>query len=458
MSKFLKSKKINININNIRFILLGKTISAKGYVMVKIKSEYYDIAPSKTDTQIRRSMFIKKSQSFFVYKSFSQIGLWRLAAEQNAREFYKGFDYAQSTLIHLDLQNFINGQIEFLEHIDALYENEPDHELASYDKLVDSIDQVDRIVRMAPFSEFADTTSCGSILKTERSASRILASNSKFVRASNFDKIISNATLLEFGNRIKEKYSIKPQDRTYIYGIPDFFVTSNKKSEGSAEYGVTAKNVEIYKTTFEPQTESPPIDLYYAEATLLNKVQIEMLELTQEILRETNSTTVFGDEKGKKQFAESFNKLKDNAAVMQFIRGYQEYFSPRAPKETRFCGPDKSHFMPFLLTTADSSCTPFGLYSKYIPAGIYICKLFDYLEQCTLIERDECRVNGALYAYIGDRYKNVFPFDEIEKTIKTTHNRTCRARRIETGPGQGWASSKRTHRGGKRTRKQLRRR
>lgn len=453
MSKFLKSKKININ--NIRFTLLGKTISAKGYVMVKIKSEYYDIAPSKTDAQIRRSMFIKKSQSFFVYKSFSQIGLWRLAAEQNAREFYKGFDYAQSTLIHLDLQNFINGQLRFLQHIDALYENDPDHELASYDKLVDSIDQVDRIVRMAPFSEFAETTSCGSILKIESSETRKLASDSKFVRASNYHNIISNATLLDFGNRIKKTYSVKPQDRTFIYGIPDFFVTSNKNSEDSAGYGVMSKNVEIYKTSFE-STTSPPIDLYYAEAAILNKVQIEMLELAQEILRETNGTTVFGDEIGKKQFDESLNKLKDNAAVMQFNRVHKEYNSPRAPKETRFCGPDKTHFMPFLLTTADSSCTPFGLYSKYIPAGIYICKLFDYIEQCTLLERDVCRVNGALYAYIGDRYKNVFPFDEIEKTIKTTHNRTCRAMRIETGPGQGWASSKRTHRGGKRTRKNKR--
>jgi hypothetical protein len=408
MSGFSKSNAININ--NITFTLLGKTISAKGYVMVKIKS---DIA----------------QQSFFVYKSFSQIGLWRLAAQQSGGEFFKGFDYAQSTLIHLDLQNFINEQIEFLEHFDALYENDLDSELASYDELVDSIDQVDRIVREPPFWEFANTTSCGSIFKTEPSTSSTLVRTRGFVRTSDFKNIISNATLLEFGNKIKETYSVKPKDRTYIYGIPDFFVTSDKKSEGSAAYGVMAKNVEIYKTIFEPKTELPPLELYYAEATILNKVQIEMLELAQEILRETNGKTIF-----------------------------RENFSPHKPKETRFCGPDKTHFMPFLLTTADSSCTPFGLYSKYIPAGIYICKLFDYLTQCTPKERDECKVNDALYAYIGDRYKNVFPFDEIEKSIKTQHSRTCKGRITKDVPGRGWALTKRTHRGGKRTRKHLRRR
>jgi hypothetical protein len=90
--------------------------------------------------------------------------------------------------------------------------------------------------------------------------------------------------------------------------------------------------------------------------------------------------------------------------------------------------------------------------------------LFDYLEQCTPKEHDECKVNDAHYAYIGDRYKNVFPFDEIEKSIKTQHNRTCKGRITKDVPGEkdvpgrGWALTKRTHRGGKRTRKHLRRR
>jgi hypothetical protein len=91
---------------------------------------------------------------------------------------------------------------------------------------------------------------------------------------------------------------------------------------------------------------------------------------------------------------------------------------------TRICGKDL-HIMPFFLTTADSSINCFGTYTKYIPCGAFICKLFDYSDgyhklsgykQCTPTEfaRNHCT---STYSYIGDRYDNIFPFNEwIDKT------------------------------------------
>ena len=86
----------SIVINNIRFTLLAKTVSRQGYKLVQIMSKYND-----------SSLSTNERQAFFVYKSFSEIGLWRLAVMEGTG-FFKGLDYVQSSLIHLELQNFIN--------------------------------------------------------------------------------------------------------------------------------------------------------------------------------------------------------------------------------------------------------------------------------------------------------------------------------------------------------------
>jgi hypothetical protein len=61
-------------------------------------------------------------QDFWVYQSNSELGLWRLCifsdpinteiSEGKFTPFAKGVDYVQSTLIHLELQKFINTNID----------------------------------------------------------------------------------------------------------------------------------------------------------------------------------------------------------------------------------------------------------------------------------------------------------------------------------------------------------
>jgi len=55
-------------------------------------------------------------KTFFVYSSKSELGFWRLCAiEDFSRQLYKGeYDYVQQTFIHLDLQNFININIDII--------------------------------------------------------------------------------------------------------------------------------------------------------------------------------------------------------------------------------------------------------------------------------------------------------------------------------------------------------
>jgi hypothetical protein len=80
----------------------------------------------------------------------------------------------------------------------------------------------------------------------------------------------------------------------------------------------------------------------------------------------------------------------------------------------RICNPGQevTHFMPILLTVPEARINKFGIYNKYINAGSYICKMFDYHYQCFSTENLTNRCSRS-YTYIGHRYKNLFPFNQM---------------------------------------------
>lgn len=77
-------------------------------------------------------------------------------------------------------------------------------------------------------------------------------------------------------------------------------------------------------------------------------------------------------------------------------------------------GPIYINLPVFLTTEEGDKITKFGTYEKYILAGNYICKIFDYRTQCSNDLRGVC-YNG--YLLIGNRYDNIFPLKEINLTI-----------------------------------------
>jgi len=76
----------------------------------------------------------------------------------------------------------------------------------------------------------------------------------------------------------------------------------------------------------------------------------------------------------------------------------------------------KYHIFPFLLIPQSSSINYLGIYTHFIPCGIYICKLFDYHYQCSLEEQYNNRCTES-YSYIGNRYDNLFPLNEVLPTL-----------------------------------------
>ena len=272
---------------------------------------------------------------FKVYPSTSELGLWRLClnTKDNNRYKYKGnyelkFDYIQTTLIHLDLQRFINDNLHKLS-LRKIYVMAPCNEKNGIIKEI--IDDQTRIIwNNPPFNKYYDKQ-CGLITDP--------------------------AIVKDFSEELKEEYNIDLNSITII--IPNY---SNIFEE---IFNITGDIFSIQLNRKIPNIE----------------------------YNETNSVILY-------YFKSKINKLRTNE--------YEEQIN-------NICGLD-THIMPFLLTPLDTGCNVLGLYTKYISTGAFICKLFDYSSDTTKQCTDEENAWGKCtrkYSYIGLRYQNIFPFNEI---------------------------------------------
>jgi hypothetical protein len=101
-------------------------------------------------------------------------------------------------------------------------------------------------------------------------------------------------------------------------------------------------------------------------------------------------------------------KYIDNIILYYYNVKIKKFKSQELPNEM-------SIFLPLFLTL-DDKITEFGTFNTYILAGNYICKLFDYTEQCSK-DLSTYKCFGG-YSLIGDRYSNIFPFNIIMSIAK----------------------------------------
>jgi hypothetical protein len=168
---------LSIIIDDIQFTLLFMTRLNENYEkIIKIK---VNVLNELRETKIY--------PDFWVYQSNSELGLWRLCIFSDQRRtrvaegiftpFDKGIDYVQSTLIHLELQKFINKNIhnirieEFdpevhkcicFERFNGCNQPFPD-EFEDEVPLIDMIinDEETRTIYEEPFKLINDQLTCG---------------------------------------------------------------------------------------------------------------------------------------------------------------------------------------------------------------------------------------------------------------------------------------------------------
>ena len=364
---------LSLYINGIIFTLIEKTVLSDGYIIVRIQSN------------LNGSL-----ANFWVYRSNSELGFWRLCSsvEGNPTRLYKGdpdefnYDYIQTTFIHLLLQFFINTHFGAISPIPYL-----NTQGIKYTDKNKRIADRDSIKKHNLFPYYDKTEKKIFVLSNPLTPAykAIVDDNNRIIQEHPFIDMYHEAkcgeqlnieTLQEFSANFQRDYTVDP-DIPVSRGNYKYIFEEIMDVEGEINCITLRRN--IHHTN--PLINN--IELYYLNAHLCG------LQNTSE-------------------FHENI-----------------EYV----------CSEDK-HIMPFLLIPVDTPVNILGLYSKYILAGAYVCKLFDYAVQCSPKEnkRRQCTIN---YTHIGYRYNELFPFIEQIEQIEQIGKR-------RKGPdGRGTKKSKR---------------
>jgi hypothetical protein len=86
----------------------------------------------------------------------------------------------------------------------------------------------------------------------------------------------------------------------------------------------------------------------------------------------------------------------------------------------------RNRFAPVSIVPANRKINKFGLSDKFISTGNYTCKVLEYNDQSTKYEVDRFKIedpgydpnkllNTTDYSFVGDRYDNLFPFNQIKE-------------------------------------------
>lgn len=307
-----------------------------------------------------------KTNEFSVYSSLSELGLWRLCLKSGL-SLYKGntdskyYDYAQATLIHLDLQKYITEKLNVLtvdqvaaECTKLIYGDETSAE--SYKYIGKSIDTLYRPTYVEPFATF---------------------NKKQYIKQGKSIPIpIPNANRCgdPWKRKHMEELKLLSKDLTAIYSVQQCIkLYTVDKSLGVQVKGTTWKFtydvylVSLRKKTFVPKKDKGVIFLMFAHVKNFESVSI-----------------------GEKKVL----LKKENV------------------------------FWPFGLTL-NLRCTELGLYETFISSGKYICKFAEYSSQIkdndnfTQISFDPSAsvFKQDPYFYIADIYQDLFPFPEVRAML-----------------------------------------
>jgi hypothetical protein len=355
----VKYKAPSIDIGDYTFALLSRYTTT--YEIVQIESKQRDGE--------------RGAKIFWVYPSSSELGLWRCmvhvgtkSIEEGSRQVYKGdtskpyYDYIQQTLIHLQLQEFINANKNKIPIFND--KSEPDfwkininefsakylyqresrefqefRNITTQQEVIGVIDDRKRALMVEPFYDLRQKLKCGYINTTtpRRRTPKVIIKEFSLILDSLYE-IVDDRLIYKYNNSFSQVFNTQGE----IRGI---YLTRRVKEDNASD----------------------DIILYYYKC----KLEPFPIRMSRDLI----------------------------------------------PIVNRIC--DKPvHIMPFLLTTMEAETNEiineFGMYTTYIPSGAFLCKLFDYsvsdYPQCTPEEIAVGRCTIA-YSYIGSRYDDIFPFN-----------------------------------------------
>lgn len=219
---------MRITIDSVTFTLI-KTIDNGQYNLVQIQSKIKENGYDKINI-------------FYVYPSSSELGIWRLCS-YNGKYIYKGsniskpnytYDYVQSTLIHVQLQLFINYHIK--NRNERLFPSTTNLELyPSYTELgyEDIVSSPSRQLHLPPFIRFQKILQCGELESPHVGRVEFMFGkipNHPFALISAFGNHLSTKYRIDFSSIVEEgPYSNMFQDIIQIVGVVKSVILYNSE-------------------------------------------------------------------------------------------------------------------------------------------------------------------------------------------------------------------------------------
>lgn len=359
----------NIEIDGIIFTLLYRSVADNLVYKIKKETEIWrdhlDIGCSTITANTRdivqyKSIKDGKEKILYAYRSTSEMGVWRLGYLRDRDCGLNKFslDYVQGTILHHELQKFINDNFDLLELI--------------------------------PYA-LSDTELCLDYVKInpEKPLVRL---NDDYLLANNYDELDSTQQE-EFRQRhrfIMMQFSI-PAD---IKIIDD----SNRKIEMSPFDATTIKCEDIVsreEIKGQLHTLSEQLKTMYSIKSIKYICDYQLIEPVENINARISMHIV---ELTCNENSE--NNVTLVCCMYDLIYGTQNKLA-------------SGIYGIALLKTNEIEINEYGIYIKFISAGTFICKPINYARICKLMSDLEDKKCSSRYVYVGDRYADIFPYSVI---------------------------------------------
>jgi len=394
-------------VNSIPFYLIGKllgkedldqeSISALEEKGAALPDEYSILAilsGDKTDTENRTL--------FWAYRSKSEVGLWRLcysssdtipgydklsAVNISFDNTVKG-DYVQSTLIHIELQKFINeriGEVVNYNGPNGVFNTELENNIIPYGLMYKYL------------KDGGNTISCNLFY---HSSVDLVDETSNEERETLINDEIN-----------PQNRQIKPISPPFNFHLDECGTTDTGMFKLQTLETIYS-DLKIFSDSFENHytiSENVPIITNYSATINLSGRQILEISVTGDIYSVTlRSNTLNTAEPELNVLKLIYLRTKKMENLPEFEDENNEPYDPNII----------NYYMPIALLPSTSECNKYGIYSKYIYAGNYICKIFDYSKQCPMGEVNKY-ICTTKYSFIGNRYLNIFPYKQIQESMTT---------------------------------------
>ena len=364
----------SIEIDDIIFTLLYRSVADNLVYKIKkdteIWKDHLDIGCSTITSNTRdivqyKSIKDGKEKILYAYRSTSEMGVWRLGYLRGGDCGLNKFslDYVQGSILHHELQKFIN------EHFDLL--------------------------GLVPYAQsemelFVDEVT----IVTDPQKKYIY--NNDYLLENNYDELDSTQKE-EFRQRhrfIMMQFSI-PADITVIDDSSRIMVMSPFDSTTiKCEDIASQEDIKMQLNTLSDQLQT-----LYSITSITHICDYQLIEPVENINARISMHIV---ELTCNENSE--NNVTLVCCMYDLIYGTQNKLA-------------SGIYGIALLKTNEIGINEYGIYTKFISAGAFICKPINYTRICKLMTDLEEKKCSSRYVYVGDRYADIFPYSVIPQML-----------------------------------------